>query len=241
MHRAKLDGVFADAALDAARPTVSATDRDAILSDPDLAKRVRAPPCVAVHRAPLCVAVHRRAHTPHAAAVANRVNPVARRVPLPMPRAHERARLHAHRGRTPRVHSRLLPTAGVRSAFNEVPPVCHLVARPARPACPFTVAWQVCFGNALSGEDPNRISKLEMLRDVPRFKALFALCSHGAITGAARELLGSDAQLMKDKFIFKTAGEPASLPPHLPALFAAADPCSVYVVRQARRPAPLQH
>ena len=73
---------------------------------------------------------------------------------------------------------------------------------------------RVCFGNPTSGEDPTKISKLEMLRGVPRFAPLFGLCTDPRITSAADQLLGEGAQLMKDKYIFKTAGQGQGFTPH---------------------------
>jgi len=73
---------------------------------------------------------------------------------------------------------------------------------------------RVCFGNPTSGEDPTKISKLEMLRGVPRFAPLFGLCTDPRITSTADQLLGDGAQLMKDKYIFKTAGQGQGFTPH---------------------------
>ena len=73
---------------------------------------------------------------------------------------------------------------------------------------------RVCFGNPTSGEDPAKISKLEMLRGVPRFAPLFGLCTNPRIASVAEQLLGEEARLMKDKYIFKTAGQGQGFTPH---------------------------
>eukprot|EP00039_Didymoeca_costata_P004967 m.77290 g.77290 ORF g.77290 m.77290 type:complete len:330 (+) comp12614_c0_seq1:910-1899(+) len=73
---------------------------------------------------------------------------------------------------------------------------------------------KICFGNKASGEDPNIITKLEMLRDVAEFKDLYSLCHDTCISSVAKQLLGPNVELMKDKFIFKAAGQGHGFTPH---------------------------
>jgi len=58
------------------------------------------------------------------------------------------------------------------------------------------------------------VSKLEGLRGVKQFAPLFALCSDVRIAGVATQLLGPSAELMKDKYIFKAAGQGMPFSPH---------------------------
>eukprot|EP00041_Stephanoeca_diplocostata_P011507 m.190611 g.190611 ORF g.190611 m.190611 type:complete len:292 (+) comp18566_c0_seq1:37-912(+) len=73
---------------------------------------------------------------------------------------------------------------------------------------------RVVFGNASTGEDPNKITKLEGLRDVTDFKSLFGLTQDIRFQSMAKQLLGPHAELMKDKYIFKQAGQGHGFTPH---------------------------
>lgn len=84
-------------------------------------------------------------------------------------------------------------------------------------------AFEKCiiFGCPRTGEDPTKINKLEglgRLPDTPRTAQLVSLfrrvgCEPG-LAAIARQLLGSAAELMKDKYIFKGRGGGDGFPPH---------------------------
>ena len=53
-----------------------------------------------------------------------------------------------------------------------------------------------------------------MSRLEQRFATLHALCHDARIADMARGLLGGEAELMKDKYIFKAAGQGQFFTPH---------------------------
>ena len=77
-----------------------------------------------------------------------------------------------------------------------------------------SVARHVLFGAAQTGEDPSKVVKLEQLRDVCRFRGLFALAQDWRLQALARRLIGCSATLMKDKYIFKAARQGGAFTPH---------------------------
>lgn len=92
------------------------------------------------------------------------------------------------------------------SSFNETCTSAHLECRGQ--LCPTPVAL-VSLSRLLL-----QVSKLEELRGVAQFAGLHALCADQRISGLATQLLGEQAELMKDKFIFKAAGQGMPFTPH---------------------------
>jgi hypothetical protein len=77
-----------------------------------------------------------------------------------------------------------------------------------------SLSKHVVFGAVQRGGNPNKISKLEQLQGLSMFGDLFALATDWRLKLISQQLIGVDATLMKDKYIFKASLEGDAFLPH---------------------------